>query len=104
MQGTVVCAKSNGIQIRIRSGGHDCEGLSYVSDVPFVVLDMFHFGPVDVDIESGTAWAESGATLGDVYYHISEKSGVHGFPAGVCPTVGAGGHFSGGGYGNLMCG
>ncbi|KAG5024673.1 hypothetical protein JHK86_020587 [Glycine max] len=102
VQGTVVCAKSNGIQIRIRSGGHDCEGLSYVSDVPFVVLDMFHFGSVDVDIESGTAWAESGATLGDVYYHISEKSGVHGFPAGVCPTVGAGGHFSGGGYGNLM--
>ncbi|KAG5010531.1 hypothetical protein AAZX31_07G175200 [Glycine max] len=93
VQGTVVCAKSNGIQIRIRSGGHDCEGLSYVSDVPFVVLDMFHFGSVDVDIENGTEWVEAGATIGEVYYHTAERSGVHAFPAGVCPTVGAGGHF-----------
>ncbi|KAK7400482.1 hypothetical protein VNO78_11690 [Psophocarpus tetragonolobus] len=102
VQGTVLCAKSNGFQIRIRSGGHDCEGLSYVSDVPFVILDLFRFGSVDVDIANGTAWVQSGATLGQVYYHIAEKSKVHAFPAGVCPTVGVGGHFSGGGYGNLM--
>ncbi|QCD84283.1 CO dehydrogenase flavoprotein-like [Vigna unguiculata] len=102
VQGTVVCAKSNGLEIRIRSGGHDCEGLSYVSDVPFVVLDMFPLGSVDVDIAEGTAWVQAGSTLGQLYYHIAEKSGVHAFPAGVCPTVGAGGHFSGGGYGNLM--
>ncbi|CAJ1936324.1 unnamed protein product [Sphenostylis stenocarpa] len=102
VQGTVVCAKSNGLQIRIRSGGHDCEGLSYVSDVPFIILDMFPFGSVDVDIADGTAWVQAGATLGQVYYHVAEKSRVHAFPAGVCPTVGAGGHFSGGGYGNLM--
>nr|KYP51211.1 Reticuline oxidase-like protein [Cajanus cajan] len=102
VQGSVTCAKSNGLQIRIRSGGHDSEGLSYVSDVPFVILDMFHFGSVDMDIAKGVAWVQAGATLGQVYYHIAEKSRVHGFPAGVCPTVGAGGHFSGGGYGNMM--
>ena len=102
VQGTIICAKSHGIQIRIRSGGHDCEGLSYVSDVPFVILDMFPFASVDVDIENGTAWVEAGATLGEVNYHIAKKSQVHGFPAGVCPTVATGGHFSGGGYGNLM--
>ncbi|WRX15142.1 FAD linked oxidase [Theobroma cacao] len=33
---------------------------------------------------------------------IAEKSTTLAFPAGVCPTVGVGGHFSGGGYGMLM--
>ncbi|XP_061350489.1 berberine bridge enzyme-like 4 [Gastrolobium bilobum] len=102
VQGTVTCAKYNGLQIRIRSGGHDTEGLSYVSDVPFIILDMFNLNSVDVDIANGTTWVQAGATLGKVYYNIAEKSKVHGFPAGVCSTLGSGGHFSGGGYGNLM--
>ncbi|KAE8664578.1 FAD-binding and BBE domain-containing protein [Hibiscus syriacus] len=34
-QATVVCAKRHGFQVRIRSGGHDLEGLSYTSGVPF---------------------------------------------------------------------
>ncbi|XP_057444394.1 berberine bridge enzyme-like 17 [Lotus japonicus] len=102
VQATIACAKSNNIQIRIRSGGHDYEGLSYVSDVTFVILDMFHFNAVDVNIEDGTTWVQAGATLGKLYYNIAKKSRVHAFPAGVCATVGVGGHFSGGGYGNLM--
>ncbi|CAL0312021.1 unnamed protein product [Lupinus luteus] len=102
VQTTILCAKTHGIQIRIRSGGHDTEGLSYVSDVPYVVLDLFPLHSVDVDISSATAWVEAGATLGQLYYHIYEKSKVHAFPAGVCTTLGTGGHFSGGGYGNMM--
>ncbi|KAK7252201.1 hypothetical protein RIF29_35994 [Crotalaria pallida] len=102
VQATIICAKTNGIQIRIRSGGHDTEGLSFLSDVPFVLLDMFPLGSIDVDIEKGTAWVQAGATIGQVYYQIAKKSNVHAFPAGVCPTVGAGGHISGGGYGNLV--
>ncbi|KAH1066655.1 hypothetical protein J1N35_031642 [Gossypium stocksii] len=42
VQATVICAKSQGLQIRIGSGGNDYEGLSYVSEIPFVVLDMFN--------------------------------------------------------------
>ncbi|KAJ4872837.1 FAD-binding Berberine family protein [Raphanus sativus] len=102
IQATVVCAKSNGIQIRIRSGGHDYEGLSYISSVPFVILDMFNLRSITVDVPSKEAWVQSGATLGELYTKISDASETLAFPAGVCSTVGAGGHISGGGYGNLM--
>ncbi|EOA40125.1 hypothetical protein CARUB_v10008827mg [Capsella rubella] len=102
VQATVVCAKSNGIQIRIRSGGHDYEGLSYMSSVPFVILDMFNLRSITVDVSNKKAWIQAGATLGELYTKISDASKMLAFPAGVCATVGAGGHISGGGYGNLM--
>uniref|UniRef100_A0A6N2KFI4 FAD-binding PCMH-type domain-containing protein n=1 Tax=Salix viminalis TaxID=40686 RepID=A0A6N2KFI4_SALVM len=102
VQATILCSKKLGFQIRIRSGGHDYDGLSYVSDVPFIILDMFNLRSINIDIEDESAWVQAGATLGEVYYRIAEKSNVHGFPAGVCPTLGVGGHFSGGGYGNMM--
>ncbi|KAJ9140899.1 hypothetical protein P3X46_031491 [Hevea brasiliensis] len=102
VQAAIVCARMHGLQMKIRSGGHDYEGISYVSEVPFFILDMFNQRKINVDAQTETAWVQAGATLGEVYYRIAEKSKVHGFPAGVCPTVGVGGHFSGGGYGNMM--
>ncbi|XP_017978050.1 PREDICTED: reticuline oxidase-like protein [Theobroma cacao] len=102
IQAAIVCARKDNIQMKIRSGGHDYEGLSYVATVPFFVLDMFNLRSIDVDVANETAWVQTGATLGEVYYRISEKSKTHGFPAGVCPTVGVGGHFGGGGYGTMM--
>ncbi|KAI4297151.1 hypothetical protein L6164_037054 [Bauhinia variegata] len=102
VQATVVCAKSIGIQIKIRSGGHDYEGISYISDEPFIILDMFNLRKITVDIEDETAFIQVGATLGEVYYRIWEKSKVHGFPAGVCHTVGVGGHVGAGGYGSML--
>ncbi|XP_019178961.1 PREDICTED: berberine bridge enzyme-like 21 [Ipomoea nil] len=99
----VLCAKNADIQIKIRSGGHDYEGLSYVSEESnFIILDMFNLRSIDVDMATETAWVQAGATLGELYYRIAEKSPVHGFPGGVCPTVGVGGHFSGAGYGNML--
>lgn len=36
---TIHCSKKHGMQIRVRSGGHDYEGLSYISDhVSFVII------------------------------------------------------------------
>ncbi|KAL0423632.1 UNVERIFIED_CONTAM: Berberine bridge enzyme-like 18 [Sesamum radiatum] len=96
------CAKENDMEIRTRSGGHDYEGLSYVSEVPFLIIDLINLSEVTVDVEQKTAWVEAGATIGSLYYRIAEKSPTLGFPAGVCPTVGVGGHFSGGGYGTLL--
>ncbi|XP_023871612.2 berberine bridge enzyme-like 21 [Quercus suber] len=102
VQATVICTKNIGIQLKIRSGGHDYEGVSYISDVPFIILDMFNLRSITINLQEQTAWVESGATLGELYYRIWEKSKVLGFPAGLCPTVGVGGHLSGGGYGNML--
>ncbi|XVF74991.1 hypothetical protein PTKIN_Ptkin13bG0153400 [Pterospermum kingtungense] len=102
IQATVNCSKNHDLQVRIRSGGHDYEGLSYVSQVPFVIIDLINLRSIDVDVENKTAWIQAGATIGELYYRIAEKSLTLAFPAGICPTVGVGGHFGGGGYGMLM--
>jgi len=103
IQATINCAKKLGLQLRIRSGGHDYDGMSYLSTVDFVVLDMFNLRAIEIDPKLDTAWVQSGATLGEIYYNVANKSNnLRGFPAGICPGLGAGGHFSGGGYGNMM--
>ncbi|KVH87590.1 Berberine/berberine-like protein [Cynara cardunculus var. scolymus] len=91
----------SGLQIRIQSRGHDYEGLSYTSfdHTPFIILDVTKLRSVTVDSDDNTACVESGATLGELYYWVSQKSDLLGFPAGFCPTVGVGGDLSGGGFG-----
>lgn len=98
---TINFSKKNGIEMRIQIGGHDYEGLSYTSESPFFVVDMRNFHSITIDVEKSIAWVQAGATLGELYYSIAEKSRTLAFLAGVCPTVGVGGHFSGRGYGML---
>ena len=102
VQAAVICSRKHGMQIRIRSGGHDYEGLSYVSDVPFTVIDLINLRSITIDVEKRTAWVQAGATLGELYYKINEKRKTLAFPAGSCPTIGVGGHISGGGYGAIF--
>ncbi|XP_022734712.1 berberine bridge enzyme-like 18 [Durio zibethinus] len=102
IQATIYCSRKHGLQIRIRSGGHDFEGLSYISEVPFVIIDLINFRSVEIDVENKVAWVQSGAILGELYYRIAEKSRTLAFPGSVCHTVGVGGYFSGGGYGLLF--
>ncbi|KAI3469348.1 hypothetical protein Pfo_026011 [Paulownia fortunei] len=101
---SVLCCRKGSWEIRVRSGGHSYEGTSYIAydGTPFVLIDIMNLNRVSVDLESQTAWVEGGATLGQTYYAISESSKIHGFPAGACPTVGIGGHISGGGFGSLF--
>ncbi|GFP80174.1 cannabidiolic acid synthase [Phtheirospermum japonicum] len=103
IQDIVHCARVNGMQIRTRSGGHDLEGLSYRTlHVPFIILDLVNLSEITVDLENETAWVQTGATLGQLYHAISQTSRTLAFPAGMCPTVGVGGHISGGGYGPML--
>ncbi|KAK1375654.1 berberine bridge enzyme-like 13 [Heracleum sosnowskyi] len=104
IQAAVICSKQLGIQLRVRSGGHDYEGVSYVSEMgsPFLILDLSKLRSIRVNIQDNTAWVQAGATVGEVYYRIAEKSRVHGFAAGLCTSLGIGGHITGGAYGTMM--
>ncbi|KAI4297137.1 hypothetical protein L6164_037041 [Bauhinia variegata] len=102
IQKAVLCAKRHDLQARVVSGGHDYEGLSYVSDVPFLIIDLVNLRSITIDIKSDSAWIEAGAALGELYYAVAKHSKIHGFPAGTCPTVGVGGHLSGGGFGTIF--
>ncbi|KAJ0964885.1 hypothetical protein J5N97_026023 [Dioscorea zingiberensis] len=102
IQASIFCCKLHNLRVRVLSGGHDYEGLSYRSSnqKPFVILDLSNLRGVKLDSEQGTAWVQSGAMLGELYYKIAHeiKSFSYGFPAGICPTVAVGGHLSGGGF------
>ncbi|KAG8371413.1 hypothetical protein BUALT_Bualt13G0085100 [Buddleja alternifolia] len=101
IQAAIYCSRKLGLQIRVRSGGHDYEGLSYTSENPFVTVDMRNIRLVLIDNDEKTAWVQVGATLGELYHTLARNSKTLAFTAGVCPPVGVGGHFSGGGYGMM---
>ncbi|WMV15552.1 hypothetical protein MTR67_008937 [Solanum verrucosum] len=101
IKAAIRCSKIHGLQIRIRSGGHDHEGLSYTSETPFFIIDLRNLRSISIDTQKKTGWVQAGATIGELYYRIAQQSKKLAFPAGVCPNVGVGGHFSGGGYGML---
>ncbi|CAI0545711.1 unnamed protein product [Linum tenue] len=49
---------------------------------------MFNFRSIEIDAAAKSGWVQAGATLGELYYRIWQKSNVLGFPAGICPTYG----------------
>uniref|UniRef100_A0A3Q7IH48 FAD-binding PCMH-type domain-containing protein n=1 Tax=Solanum lycopersicum TaxID=4081 RepID=A0A3Q7IH48_SOLLC len=104
VQASVICTKKLNLQLRVRSGGHDYEGISYISEMgfPFVIIDLLKLRGIDVNTDENSAWAQAGATVGEIYYRISEKSKTLGFPAGLCTILGIGGHITGGAYGSMM--
>ncbi|KAJ9551279.1 hypothetical protein OSB04_015324 [Centaurea solstitialis] len=104
IQTAVICAKKLGIHLRFRSGGHDYEGISYTSatNLPFVVIDLSKLRAINVDLADNSVWVEAGATVGEVYYRVAEKSKTHGIAAGLCTSLGVGGHITGGAYGSMM--
>ncbi|KAK1321715.1 Reticuline oxidase [Acorus calamus] len=77
LRATVLCSRRASLTIRLRSGGHSYEGLSYVSSGPdpFVVVDMMNLNRVRVSPETRTAWVEAGATLGETYFAIHDSAG-----------------------------
>jgi aclacinomycin oxidase len=92
-------AVRNGKRVTVRSGGHCFDGL--VDDPRFqVLLDVSEMKRVYYDPGLKAFAVESGATVYDMFKTLYLGWGVT-VPAGVCPTVGVGGHVCGGGYGPL---
>ncbi|XP_074351604.1 tetrahydroberberine oxidase-like [Apium graveolens] len=102
IQSVIYCSKKHNLDMRIRSGGHSFEGLSYVSPLPFVILDLVNFKSFSAETKTNTAWIGSGLTNGELYYKIGKTSDRLGFPSGLFGNVGVGGLISGGGYGMMM--
>ncbi|TYJ19885.1 hypothetical protein E1A91_A09G222100v1 [Gossypium mustelinum] len=82
VQATIRCSKIHGLQLRTRSGGHDFEGVSYISESesPFVIIDLANLRSVQVDVENEVAWVQSGAIMGELYCEIAQKNRTLAFP------------------------
>ncbi|KAJ1256031.1 hypothetical protein BS78_K101100 [Paspalum vaginatum] len=104
VQAAVRCGRWNGVRLRVRSGGHDYEGLSYRSVQPevFAVLDLARLRGVHVRPGEDSAWVDAGTTLGELYYAVGTTNPGFLFPGGACATVGVSGFISGGGIGLMM--
>jgi FAD/FMN-containing dehydrogenase len=94
----VALARESGLELAVRSGGHSVAGHS-VSDGG-IVLDLSEMKNLEIDLEQGTAWAETGLTAGE----FTDAAGAHGLTTGFGDTgsVGIGGITLGGGVGYLV--
>ncbi|MFF0749077.1 FAD-binding oxidoreductase [Streptomyces sp. NPDC004267] len=88
-----------GKRVSVRSGGHCVADFTCNPEVE-VILDFSEMTGVGYDPRFRAFYVEAGARLYNVYEALYKGWGVT-IPGGVCHSVGAGGHVSGGGYGML---
>jgi FAD/FMN-containing dehydrogenase len=90
-------ARSQGLLLAVRGGGHNGGGLGICDDG--LVIDLSGIRGVRVDPKARTARAGGGCTWGDVD-HATHAFGLA-CPSGVISTTGVGGLTLGGGIGHL---
>jgi len=91
-------ARETGLELAIRSGGHSAAGHSTTDGG--IVIDMRGLKSLEIDVESRTAWAESGLSAAE----YSNETNSVGMATGLGDTgsVGLGGITLGGGIGFLV--
>lgn len=90
-------ARHHRVPIRMRSGGHNYEGLSVVDDG--IVIDVSDLRQVEVDRAGGTATVGTGLRNFQLYDALGSRGLV--VPSGVCLTPGIAGVTLGGGHSAL---
>jgi FAD binding domain/Berberine and berberine like len=90
----IAFARRSGIEVAVRSGGHDFAGRS---TGPGMVLDLRPMR--SLELSDGLATVGPGFRLGDLYAALGEHGVV--IPSGCGATVGIGGQVLGGGLGLL---
>jgi FAD/FMN-containing dehydrogenase len=91
-------ARSEGLPVAVRGGGHSIAGFSTCDDG--LVLDLSGMRAVQVDPVRGLATAQGGATWGD-FDHETQAHGLA-CTGGLISTTGIGGLTLGGGIGHLL--
>ncbi|MEL6866725.1 MAG: FAD-dependent oxidoreductase [Bacteroidota bacterium] len=87
---------SNKIALRVRSGGHQHEGMCSANEVLIIDLSHIYGGLIDYGPDL-TAWIPPGRKLGLVYAELEQKGLT--IPGGGCQSVCVGGLTQGGGWG-----
>jgi FAD/FMN-containing dehydrogenase len=90
-------ARSHGVPLAVRGGGHNIAGSALVNDG--LVIDLSGMRSVQVAPHKMRAWVEGGALLRDVD-HEAQAYGLA-TPLGINSTTGVGGLTLGGGFGWL---
>ena len=103
IQQAVKYAVQHKINITPRSGGHSYESLSCQDgSLTFDISAVNKVNLISKNEDEKCAFLSvgAGARLGWVYSKAN-RLGNYAFNAGTCPSVGIGGHITGGGYGLL---
>src|SRR5262249_29444755 len=95
---TVRWARSHGLALSVRGGGHDFAGRALCDGG--VVIDCWPMRSVSIDPEACSARIEGGATAADLI-GAAQKYGLA-TTTGSCSSVGLAGLTLGGGYGPLL--
>ena len=95
---TVRWARSHGLALSVRGGGHDFAGRALCEDG--VVIDCSQMRAVTIDPAARTAHVQGGATIGDLIGASRERGLAT--TTGTISSVGMAGLMLGGGYGPLM--
>ncbi|KAI9042671.1 FAD-binding oxidoreductase [Aspergillus affinis] len=92
------CASEHGYKVQGRSGGHNYANFGLGGDDGAVVVDVKNFQQFDMDENTHVATIGAGTRLRDIDTRLYNAGG-RAMSHGVCPDLGAGGHFTIGGSG-----